>query len=309
MSKEPDLRVNLCGLELQNPILTASGTFSARDSGKYYDFSKLGAVTAKGVSASPWAGNPTPRIAESWGGMLNSVGLENPGVDYFIREELPFIREFAAGSAVRVIANVAGHNVEEYCGAAEKLDGADVDMLELNISCPNIKEGGIAFGVDARAAAELIGAVRRLVGKPLVVKLTPNVTDICEIARAAEAEGADALSLINTLLGMRIDAGRRAPVLAAGMGGLSGPAIKPVALRMVYQVCRAVSIPVIGMGGVMCGEDAAEFFMAGASAVAVGTAALLNPAAPLYVLAGLREFMRESGFADVRELRSCLKME
>jgi dihydroorotate dehydrogenase (NAD+) catalytic subunit len=304
---DPDLSLDICGLRLQNPVLTASGTFSARESGQYYDFSKLGAVTTKGVSALPWPGNPTPRAAEVWGGLLNSIGLENPGVDHFIRQEIPFIRSFARGSSMRLIANVAGHSAAEYCEAAEKLDGADVDMLELNISCPNIQEGGIRFGVDAGAAAELTAAVRRLVKKPLIVKLTPNVTDICEIARAAEAAGADALSLINTLLGMRIDLRKRAPVLAAGAGGLSGPAIKPVALRMVYQVCRAVKIPVIGMGGIMTGEDAAEFLMAGASAVAVGTAALLNPTAPLDVLAGLKAFMREGGFSGLAELRAALR--
>ncbi|MDR2295986.1 MAG: dihydroorotate dehydrogenase, partial [Clostridiales Family XIII bacterium] len=275
---EPDLRVAFCGLSFRNPVFTASGTFSARESGRFYDFARLGAVTAKGVSARPWPGNPAPRIAESPCGMLNAIGLENPGVDRFIAEELPFLRARIGDSDTRVIANVAGHGVDEYCEVAEKLDGAAVDLLELNISCPNLRAGGLAFGTDARAAAELTGAVRRRVKKPLIVKLTPNVTDITEIARAVEAAGADALSLINTLIGMRIDVNARAPLLANVTGGLSGPAVKPVALAMVYRTARAVSIPVIGMGGIMSGEDAAEFLMAGASAVAVGTAALIDPA-------------------------------
>ncbi|MDR3294999.1 MAG: dihydroorotate dehydrogenase [Clostridiales Family XIII bacterium] len=304
---KPDLRVRLCGLEWKNPVATASGTFSARDSGKYYDFSRLGAITAKGLSAVPWQGNPAPRVAETWGGMLNAIGLENPGADRFIAEELPFVRDCIGNAGTRVIVNVAGHSVEEYCMAAEKLDAADVDMLELNISCPNIREGGIGFGTDPRMAAAVTSAVRKRVKKPLIVKLTPNVTDITEIARAAEAAGADALSLINTLTGMRIDVKRRAPVLANGSGGLSGPAVKPVAVLMVWRVARAVGIPIIGMGGIMCGEDAAEFLMAGASAVAVGTAALANPAAPAEILEELTAFMAENGFADVEALRNALR--
>jgi dihydroorotate dehydrogenase (NAD+) catalytic subunit len=303
MSETPDLRVAFCGLRFNNPVFTASGTFSARESGRFYDFARLGAVTAKGVSARPWPGNPTPRIAETPCGMLNAIGLENPGVDRFIAEELPFLREYIGAAGTRVIANVAGHDADEYCEAAEKLDGADVDLLELNISCPNLRAGGLAFGADPRAAAELTRAVRRLVKKPLIVKLTPNVTDITEVAKAVEAAGADALSLINTLVGMRIDVDRRAPLLANVTGGLSGPAVKPVALHMVYRTVRAVRIPVIGMGGVMCGEDAAEFLMAGASAVAVGTAALLDPAAPCRILAELKAFMAERGYANAAALR------
>jgi dihydroorotate dehydrogenase (NAD+) catalytic subunit len=303
MPEAPDLRVALCGLAFNNPVFTASGTFSARESGRFYDFTRLGAVTVKGLSARPWPGNPAPRIAESPCGMLNAIGLENPGADRFIADELPFLRASIGAAGTRVIANVAGHSADEYCEAAEKLDGADVDMLELNISCPNIRAGGLAFGADPRAAAELTRAVRRLVKKPLVVKLTPNVTDIAEVAKAVEAAGADALSLINTLVAMRIDVNRRAPLLANVTGGLSGPAVKPVALAMVYRAARAVGIPVIGMGGIMNGEDAAEFLMAGASAVAVGTAALLDPAAPLKVLCGLAAFMREKGYADPAALR------
>jgi dihydroorotate dehydrogenase (NAD+) catalytic subunit len=301
--KKPDLRTALCGLDWNNPIATASGTFSPRDSGQFYDFSKLGAIVTKGLTCEPWQGNPTPRIAETWGGMLNAVGLENPGVEVFLRKDLPYIRKAVGRFGARVIVNVAGRSAEEYCAAAERLDDADVDMLELNISCPNIKEGGVAFGTDVRLVTELVGAVRRRVKKPLIVKLTPNVTDICSIAKAAEAAGADAVSLINTLLAMRIDVKKRAPLLANGTGGLSGPAIKPVALRMVSDVSRAVRIPVVGMGGVMTGLDAAEFLMAGAAAVAVGTAALVNPTAPVDILAELEAVMAENGFATIGALR------
>ncbi|MDR2295246.1 MAG: dihydroorotate dehydrogenase [Clostridiales Family XIII bacterium] len=303
MSETPDLRVAFCGLTFNNPVFTASGTFSARESGRFYDFSRLGAVTVKGLTARPWPGNPTPRIAESPGGMLNAIGLENPGVDRFIAEELPFLRAYIGAAGTRVIANVAGHDADEYCAVAEKLDGADIDLLELNISCPNIRAGGLAFGADPRAAAELTRTVRRRVKKPLIVKLTPNVTDITEVAKAVEAAGADALSLINTLVGMRIDANRRAPLLANVTGGLSGPAVKPVALAMVYRTARAVRLPLIGMGGIMSGEDAAEFLMAGASAVAVGTAALLDPVAPHRICEGLAAFMKEKGYANAAALR------
>jgi dihydroorotate dehydrogenase (NAD+) catalytic subunit len=234
--------------------------------------------------------------------MLNAIGLENPGVDRFIAEELPFIRKYIGDLGARVIVNIAGHDADEYREAAEKIDAADVDMLELNISCPNIKEGGLAFGADPRMAAEATRAVRRVARKPLIVKLSPNVADITEIARAVESEGADALSLINTLVGMSIDARRRAPLLANVTGGLSGPAIKPVALHMVYRTARAVRIPIIGMGGVMSGEDAAEFLMAGASAVAVGTAALIKPSAPLDICAELEAFMAEIGYANIAAL-------
>ncbi|MDR1572367.1 MAG: dihydroorotate dehydrogenase [Clostridiales Family XIII bacterium] len=303
---DPDLRVSLCGLEWKNPVGAASGTFSARESGLAYDFSQLGAVTVKGLSKEPWQGNPTPRIAECPSGMLNAIGLENKGAGRFVAEDLPFLRAFIGDSGTRVIANVAGHSVGDCCEAAEALDCDGVDMLELNISCPNVEMGGMGFGTDPRMAAEVTGAVRARVKRPLIVKLTPNVTDIAEIARAVEAAGADAVSLINTLLGMRIDLGRRRPALANITGGLSGPAIRPVAVRMVYQVSRAVKIPVIGMGGIMSGEDAAEFLMAGASAVEVGTAALIDPSAPLDILKGLSAFMSENGFGSVAALRAAL---
>lgn len=299
-----DLRVHIGGLEWKNPVTTASGTFSPRDSGEFYDFTRLGAVTTKGVSAEPWEGNPPPRIAEAWGGMLNAVGLQNPGVDAYILEELSFLLDQGTREAgTRIIANVAGKSVEEYAAVIERLEESAADMIELNISCPNIREGGVGFGTAPAMAALVTREARRVCTKPLIVKLTPNVTDISEIARAVEAEGADAVSLINTLLGMKIDLKNRRPLLGNRMGGLSGPAVKPVALRMVYQVRRAVGIPIIGMGGVMSGEDAAQFIMAGADAVAVGTAALINPTASIDVLEGLTAFMEENGYQSVRELQ------
>lgn len=300
----PDLRVNIAGVEWDNPVATASGTFSARESGAFYDLSRLGAVTTKGVANRPWEGNPTPRIAETYGGMLNSVGLQNPGIEAFLEEELPYLKQFDT----RVIVNVAGHSVEEYCETVERLSEAEgVDLLELNISCPNVKEGGIGFGTDPAMAARVTREVKRVAKQPLIVKLTPNVTDIEEIAKAVEAEGADAVSLINTLLGMKIDIRRKRPVLANVTGGLSGPAVKPVAVRMVYQVRQAVKLPIIGLGGIATGEDAVEFLMAGADAVEVGTAALINPTAPIEVLEGLRSFMEENGYDEISQLRSAFE--
>jgi len=300
-----DLRVSFCNTTLQNPIITASGTFSAKASGKFYDFSQLGAITAKGISIEPWDGNSTPRIAETKSGMLNAVGLENPGATGFINEELPLIKK-GIGSA-KIIVNVAGRTIDQYVLAAEKLNAADVDMLELNISCPNISEGGIAFGTSPKAAADVTAAVRKVVTKPLIVKLSPNVTDIVEIAKAVESAGADALSMVNTLTGMRIDIRRRRHILANKIGGLSGPAILPVAIRMVYQVASQVKLPIIGMGGVMSGEDAAEFLMAGATAVAVGTAALVEPTAPIRILYELENFMNEYGYKNIEAVRNALE--
>ena len=293
-----DMKVNIAGIEWKNPITVCSGTFSAVDSGQFYDINRLGAIVTKGVSAEPWAGNPTPRIAETYGGMLNSVGLQNPGVERFCKEELPYLKQFNCP----VVVNVAGKTIDEYCRVVERLSDTGADMLEINISCPNIKEGGISFGTDPSTAARLTGRLRRITNKPLIVKLSPNVTDITEIACAVEAEGADAVSLINTLLGMRIDIHSRKPVLAMEIGGLSGPAIKPVAVRMVYQVRRAVKLPIIGMGGVMTGEDAVEFLLAGADAVAVGTAALVDPVAPVRILEELEAYMTEQGIKSVRDL-------
>ncbi len=292
-----DMMTNIAGVRWKNPITVCSGTFSVADSGDFYDINRLGAIVTKGVSYEPWPGNPTPRIAETYGGMLNSVGLQNPGIDWFCREELPLLRQYDNP----IIVNVAGKTVEEYRRVVERLDAEDVDMLEINISCPNIKEGGMSFGANPDAAAALTKALRGATEKPLVIKLSPNVTDITEIAAAVEAEGADALSLINTLLGMRIDIKSKRPILAMGMGGLSGPAIKPVAVRMIYQVRRAVKLPIIGMGGVMTGEDAAELMLAGADAVAVGTAALADPTAPLRVIEELEQYMDEQGMTSVRD--------
>ena len=298
-----DLRINFAGLEMKNPVTTASGTFAARESSEFYDLSRLGAVITKGVAAEPWMGNPTPRIAETYGGMLNAVGLQNPGAEAYLEKELPFLANYD----VPVIANLAGHSIDEYCAVTEKLNESAVAMFELNISCPNVKQGGIGFGTDPAMAAEVVKAVKEVSRKPLIVKLTPNVTDITAIARAVEAAGADAVSLINTLMGMRIDLRTRKPILANVTGGFSGPAIKPVALRMVYQVRRAVSIPILGLGGIMNGEDAAEFLMAGADAVAVGTAALVNPTAPVDVVEGLRAFMEREGFASIAELKAAFR--
>lgn len=294
-----DLSVNFAGVQLKNPITTASGTFSARESGEFYDISQLGAAITKGVASVPWDGNPTPRIAETYGGMLNAVGLQNPGVDSFIEKELSYLKNFDT----KVIANVAGRTIEEYCAVVEKLNDTDVAMMEVNISCPNVKKGGIGFGTNPVMAAEVTKAVKAIAKKPIIIKLTPNVTDITEIAKAVEAEGADAVSLINTLLGMKIDVQRKKAILANTMGGFSGPAIKPVAVRMVYQVRQAIHIPILGLGGIMTGEDVAEFIMAGADAVSIGTAALVNPTAPVDILQELKEYMMEQGFKTIREIR------
>ncbi|MEG1583749.1 MAG: dihydroorotate dehydrogenase [Anaerovorax sp.] len=300
MRKQPtDFSVNLCGISLKNPITTASGTFSARESGRFYDISALGAVITKGVASQPWAGNPTPRIAETYGGMINAVGLQNPGIDYFIEKELPYLMEFKT----KIIVNVAGRTIEEYCQVVEKLNDTDIDMMEINISCPNVKEGGIGFGTSTKMAGAVTKGVKRLSGKPIIVKLTPNVTDIGEIAKAVEAEGADCISLINTLLGMKIDVHRGKPVVWNKMGGFSGPAIKPVAVRMVYQVRRAVEIPIIGLGGITTGEDVAEFLMAGADAVSIGTAALVNPTAPVDILQEFAHFMESKNFKNISQLK------
>lgn len=298
-----DLSVTIAGVTLNNPITTASGTFSARESEAFYDINELGAMITKGVAAEPWDGNPTPRIAETYGGMLNSVGLQNPGVDAFLREELPYLRTFQP----RIIVNVAGKSIGDYCTTAEKLSEAEVDMLEINISCPNVREGGISFGADPKMAAEITREIKRVSSKPILMKLTPNVTDITEIAKAVEAEGADGVSLINTLLGMEIDIYKKKPVLWNRVGGLSGPAVKPVAVRMVYQVRRAIKIPIIGLGGIMTGEDAAEFLMAGADAVSIGTAALVDPAAPVRIKKELTEFMKQNGYQKLRQIQEALE--
>ncbi|SCY51051.1 dihydroorotate dehydrogenase [Alkaliphilus peptidifermentans] len=284
----PDLKVNIAGVELKNPVMTASGTFgSGLEYGEYIDLNQLGAVVTKGVASVPWKGNSGVRVAETYGGMLNSVGLQNPGIEEFIKKDIPFLRKYDT----KIVVNIAGKTLEEYCSVVERLYDEDVDLLELNISCPNVKEGGVCFGTDTEMVSYVVKEVKKRAKQPLIVKLTPNVTDIAAIAKAAEAAGADAISLINTLLGMAIDIYRRKPVLGNIVGGLSGPAIKPVALRMVYQVANAVKVPIIGMGGIISGEDAVEFLLAGATGIAVGTANFVNPRATMDVLEGVEEYL------------------
>lgn len=302
MSKS-NMKINIAGIELKNPVMTASGTFgSGKEYSEYIDLNKLGAIVVKGVSSIPWKGNDSPRIAETYGGMLNSVGLQNPGVEAFIKEDLPFLKQYDT----KIIVNIAGRTVEEYCQVAERLRDTDIDMIELNISCPNVKEGGVSFGTDSSMAEEATRAVKKVAKQPLIVKLTPNVTDIVSIAKAVVAGGADAISLINTLIGMAIDINTRKPILANIVGGLSGPAIKPVAVRMVYQVAKAVDVPIIGMGGIMTGEDAVEFILAGATGVAVGMANFTNPTATIDVLDGIERYMDKHGFNSLEELRGSL---
>lgn len=303
MNKELDLRVNIAGVELKNPVTTASGTFAPREFAQFMDLSELGGVIVKGISSTPWNGNPTPRVAETYGGMLNAVGLQNPGVDYFIENDLPFLEQFDT----KVIVNLAGKTIEEYCEVASKLADTSVDLLELNISCPNVKEGGIGFGTSAKMAEQVTRAVKKVSKQPLIVKLSPNVTDITEIAKAVEYAGADAVSLINTLIGMKIDIHKKSPVLANKIGGFSGPAIKPVAVRMVYQVARAVKVPIIGLGGIMTGEDAIEFILAGASAISVGTASFTNPKACLDIKQGIINYMNQYGFKSIKEIQEAYK--
>ena len=294
-----DLRVSFAGIDFENPILVASGTYGfGREYGTYIDLNELGGVCVKGLTLHPRAGNGAPRIAETPMGMLNSVGLQNPGVDAFIRDELPFLRQYRT----KVIANLSGNTVEEYAILAEKLSDAGVDLLEVNISCPNVKEGGLAFGTSTQGAAEVTKAVRAKSKVPIMVKLSPNVTDIAQIAKAAAAEGADALSLINTLLGMRIDPQTRRPILRNNMGGLSGPAVLPVAIRMVYQVAQAVNLPILGMGGIASAADAVEMFLAGASMVALGTACFVDPFAPVKIKGDLAAYLDGQGLDSVTEL-------
>ena len=298
-----ELSVNIAGVIVQNPVTTASGTFgSGREYSEFVDLNKLGAVTVKGVSNVPWKGNNTPRIAETYGGMLNSVGLQNMGVDNFIENDIPFLRQYHT----KIIVNVCGHTIEEYCQTVEKLSNADVDLLELNISCPNVTEGGITFGTDIKMVQKVVSEVKRYAKQPLIVKLTPNVTDITEIAKAAVYGGADALSLINTLQGMKIDIHKKKAVLANKIGGFSGPAVKPVAIRMVYQVAKAVNVPIIGMGGICNGEDAIEFIMAGATAIAIGTANFSNPMATIETIEGIQQYMEQYNIKDINEIRGII---
>lgn len=288
-----ELAIELAGIRLNNPVLVASGTFGyGREYSEFYDLSLIGGIMVKGVSLEPWRGNPVPRIAETHAGMLNAIGLQNPGVDYFIKHDLPFLRQYDT----RIFVNIIGRSVEEYVGVTQRLEEAEgIDAIEINISCPNIKEGGIQFGSDPRSAAEVVAAVKAVSSRPVIPKLSPNVTDIAEMARAVEDAGADAISLVNTFLGMAIDIHKRRPVLANTFGGLSGPAIKPIALRMVWQVYEAVSVPIIGMGGIMQWQDAVEFVLAGAKAVAVGTANFTQPYAAPEVVRGLQAYVEETG--------------
>ena len=298
------LKVKIAGIEFNNPITTASGTFgSGMEYSEYVDLSKLGAVTTKGVSNHPWLGNPTPRVAETASGMLNAIGLQNPGMEVFIERDIPFLRQYDT----KIIVNVCGRTIEDYCDVVERLAYCDVDMLEINISCPNVKEGGIAFGQNPKSVENITTELKRRAKQPIIMKLSPNVTDITETARAAEAGGADGLSLINTLTGTKIDIHRRTFLLGNRTGGLSGPAIKPIAVRMVHQVANAVQLPIIGMGGIMKGEDALEFIMAGATMVAVGTANFINPRATLDVLEGIEAYMKQYGVEDINQLIGCVK--
>ncbi len=294
-----NLSVNIAGVTLKNPVVTASGTFgSGFEYSEMTDLNKLGAVVTKGVANVPWEGNPTPRVAEVYGGMLNAIGLENPGVDVFIERDIPFLKKFDT----RIIANVCGHSVEEYIETIEKLNETDVDMFEMNFSCPNVKQGAIAFGQDPHVLEATAKAVKAASKKPVIIKLSPNVTSIKDMALAAEAGGADAISLINTLIGMKIDINKRKFVLANKTGGFSGPAVKPVAVRMVYEASHAVKIPVIGMGGISDADDAIEFILAGATAVAVGTMNFIDPQTTAKVVAGIEAYMKKYNIEDIKEL-------
>ena len=296
--------VNLAGIELKNPVMTASGTFgSGMEYSEFVDLNCLGAVVTKGVANVPWPGNPTPRVAEVYGGMLNAIGLQNPGIDVFMERDLPFLQQYDT----KVIVNVCGKTVEDYLEVVERLSDAPVDMLEINVSCPNVKEGAIAFGQKADCLYDITSAIKKKADQPVIMKLSPNVTDITEMARAAEAAGADAISLINTLTGMKIDIHRRSFLLANKTGGMSGPAVKPVAVRMVWQCAQAVKIPIIGMGGIMNAEDALEFIMAGATAVAVGCANFINPYATQEIVSGIETFMEKEGVSDIAELIGCVR--
>lgn len=297
-------KVNLAGVELKNPVMTASGTFgSGAEYSEFVDLNRLGAVVTKGVANVPWPGNPTPRIAEVYGGMLNAIGLQNPGIDVFAKRDIPFLKQYDT----KIIVNVCGKTTEDYIEVVERLADEPVDLLEINISCPNVKEGGIAFGQDPKAVEAITREVKKYTKQPVIMKLSPNVTDITVMAKAAEAGGADVLSLINTLTGMKIDINRRAFAIANKTGGMSGPAVKPVAVRMVYQVANAVSLPIIGMGGIATAEDALEFIMAGATAVSVGTANFYNPYATVEIAEGIENFMKKQKVEDIRELIGCVK--
>ena len=297
-------KVNLDGVELKNPVMTASGTFgSGAEYSEFVDLNELGAVVTKGVANVPWSGNPTPRIAETYGGMLNAIGLQNPGIDVFCKRDIPFLKQFDT----KIIVNVCGKSTEDYCEVVERLADEPVDLLEINISCPNVKEGGIAFGQNPKAVEAITKEVKKYAKQPVIMKLSPNVTDITEMARAAEAGGADILSLINTLTGMKIDINRRTFALANKTGGMSGPCVKPVAVRMVYQVAQTVHVPIIGMGGISNAEDALEFILAGATAVSIGTANFANPYATVETVKGIEEYLKKNQIDDINTLIGAVK--
>ena len=299
-----DMRVNIAGVEWKNPVTVASGTFgSGEEFSEFVDLNQLGAVTTKGVANVPWPGNPTPRVAEVYGGMMNAIGLQNPGIDLSCKRDIPFLKQYDT----KIIVNVCGHAPEEYLAVVERLSDEPIDMMEINISCPNVNAGFLAFGQDARNVEELTAQIKKIAKQPIIMKLTPNVTDITEIAKAAEAGGADAISLINTLTGMKIDVNRRTFAVANKTGGVSGPAVHPIAVRMVYQAAQAVEIPIIGMGGISSAEDALEFILAGASAVSVGTANFHNPRAALDVVEGIKAYMKKYGFESVKDMVGIVK--
>ncbi len=299
-----NLGIKIAGVEFKNPVMTASGTFgSGMEYGEFVDLNKLGAVVTKGVANVPWPGNPTPRVTEVYGGMLNAIGLQNPGIDVFLERDLPFLKQYDT----KVIVNVCGKSVSDYLEVVEKLSDADIDMMEINISCPNVKEGAIAFGQKADSVFDITKQIKEKAKHPIIMKLSPNVTDIAEMAKAAEAAGADALSMINTLTGMKIDIERRRFALANKTGGMSGPAIKPIAIRMVYQCANAVSIPIIGMGGIASAEDAIEFLMAGATAVAAGAMNFVNPYLTEELVDGIDRFLENHNISDVNDIIGCVK--
>ncbi len=299
-----DMRVKIAGVEWNNPVTVASGTFgSGEEYSEFVDLNRLGAVTTKGVANVPWPGNPTPRVAEIHSGMMNAIGLQNPGIDVFCERDIPFLRQFDT----KIIVNVCGRSAENYCEVVERLANEDVDMLEINISCPNVKEGGIAFGQNPKAAEEITKAVKKYAKQPVIMKLSPNVTSIAEMAKAVEAGGADAISLINTLTGMKIDINRKTFALANKTGGVSGPAVHPIAVRMVYEAANAVNVPIIGMGGIESAEDAIEMLLVGASAVSVGTANFYNPTVTMDIVDGIEAYMKQNHFASVQDMVGIVK--
>ena len=299
-----NLSVDIAGVTMKNPVTTGSGTFgSGEEFSEFVDLNKLGAITTKGVADVPWAGNPTPRVAEVYGGMMNAIGLQNPGIDLFCERDIPYLKNFDT----KIIVNVCGHAPEEYLAVVERLADEPIDMMEINISCPNVNAGFLAFGQDAHHVEELTAQIKKIAKQPVIMKLTPNVTDITEIAKGAEAGGADAVSLINTLTGMKIDINRKTFALANKTGGVSGPIVKPIAVRMVYQVAQAVKLPIIGMGGIATAEDALEFIMAGATAVSVGTANFFNPYATTEIVDGLAKFMEQQKVEDINQLIGIVK--